>query len=199
MISGSMFIDAFKEVWSERLENWGDELMAAWSPSPWTAYMMRHDGVIADVGRRLASHVPSLEYSTEVYTVDAMFVGGRDLYQERLCYPSTILTLIEHEQGMHPEEEMWKLIFWRSPLKVLIMYDWDDVEVTKSDRDNWLYQKLSKLTDMLNTSNHDHGVDRESEYLFLVGKMNNEKSILWRYSSTNLLGLQSLQPVFDDH
>ena len=63
-----------------------------------------------------------------------MFVGGEELFKNNLWYPSKLHVLIEHEHGESIEEEMWKLLFLRAPLKVLIFYDWDEAKKTKEEK-----------------------------------------------------------------
>jgi len=44
------------------------------------------------------------------------------------------LLAIEHENGCDVETEMWKLAHWRSPLKVLVFYDFDMQDREKARR-----------------------------------------------------------------
>ena len=110
------------------------------------------------------------------------------MYRTNLYYPSLLSVIIEHEHNLEKvEEEMWKLIFWRSPLKVLISYDWNDDEKTTANRKNKLLQKLEKLSKMLVSANKAYPESKNTEYLFIIGNRDNvDSDIKWRWTDTTL-------------
>lgn len=123
----------------------------------------------------------------EFYKLDLVYVSGKDLFREDLYYPSLLPVIIEHEHFNNVEEEMWKLIFWRSPLKVLISYDWNEDEKTTHRKRNWWTDKLKALSEMLTTANRDYPETEMTEYLFIIGNREDVQSdIKWRWTDTTL-------------
>lgn len=191
-ITKQQFLKAFEEEWMQQLEfNW-DELSNKWAASrevpgqkrPWTLFMLNPGGFIDSVRERLTDIISPLKYTPEMYQIDAAFVGGVDLFRGNLSYPSTLHVLIEHEAESNVEEELWELIFWRSPLKVLISYDHDDHKKVSKQSKVWLENKLSILQNMIRTARNDSACTDDSEYLFIFGareSINGE--IYWRWAS----------------
>ncbi|HED38889.1 MAG TPA: hypothetical protein ENJ13_00495 [Chromatiales bacterium] len=146
--------------------------------------MFGNEGFLASIMTRLTENKTELEYKREYYTLDALYVGGENLYRQNRTYPSELNVLIEHEQGDNVEEEMWKLIFWRSPLKVIIFYDWNEYEKTTNARREWLDRKLIKLVDMLNKANAYFPENQETNYLFIIGnRVEKDQLPNWRWAS----------------
>jgi hypothetical protein len=200
------FVCAFRYEWQKRLETERGTLMANYeSQFKWTRYMLAPGGLLDSVRVGLQSETSPLAYSREIYTVDAMFVGGEDLFRKDLTYPSFLPVIIEHEHGENIEEEMWKLIFWRSPLKVLIFYDWNERDKRTEKRKKWLERKLRILSDMRQKADshfpEPHGF---SEYLFLVANRGLDGEVCWRWASINsspayFIGGCSEAPFGRDH
>jgi len=185
------FLDAFINEWNSVLGKSNDKnLLPYGNQSKWTEFILHENGFLNGVMQRLRYLVPSLEYKREYYTVDALYVGGENLFNENLWYPSEAHVLIEHEMGENIEEEMWKLIHWRSPLKVIMFYDWADSEKTTINRKAWLSDKLKKLDLMLREVNQFFAENENTEYLFIIGNQETETSIVsWSWASN-----QSLEP-----
>ena len=75
-----------------------------------------------------------------------------------------------YENGERVEEEMWKLLMWRSPLKVLIFYDYLEEEKAKHPNlDAWLEKKLEKLRCMAIEMHERWPEYQSNEYLLVVG------------------------------
>jgi hypothetical protein len=149
-----------------------------------TDFMLRKDGFLENVMSRLQSKEQMLEYRRENYSIDAVFIGGIDLFKSDYGYPSELHVLIEHEKRENIEEEMWKLIHWRAPLKVIIFYDWDEDEKSTNSRTNWVDTKIIKLLEMLDTVNAFFPENVDTEYLFLIGNRMDVNSIpTWRWTS----------------
>jgi len=186
-ITSIQFLDAFAAEWKAHLNDRRNALMSAYEKEKlWTDYMLSYDGFLNGVMLRLRENVNCLEYSKEIYTIDAMFVGGKDLFKKDLCYPAQIHVLIEHEHGMNIEEEMWKLIFWRSPLKVLICYDWNEDEKRTENRKSWFTKKLTSLIKMRDTASQYYPEVEKTEYLFITGnRKTRQGEVNWRWASNN--------------
>ena len=145
-------------------------------------------GFLRHVANKLQQDVNRLECYGELYTLDIVFVSGEDLYRKDLCYPSLLPVIIEHEHNLEKvEEEMWKLIFWRSPLKILISYDWNEDEKKTEKRKNLLADKLEELSKMLIAANRAYPEAKGTEYLFIIGNRDDVQSdIKWRWADTTL-------------
>ena len=185
-IQPNEFLEAYKNEWISLIETDPKEVTEIYgnSKKKWTSYMLAKDGFLSKVMNRLSDDNRRLEYKREYYTLDALYVSGEDLFRENKIYPSQLHVLIEHEQGDNIEEEMWKLIFWRSPLKVIIFYDWNDYEKSTSARKDWLTSKLNKLVDMLSHANSFFPENENTSYLFIIGNRIKENQLpQWRWAS----------------
>lgn len=207
VISSNQFLAAFQSV----IARSGSDFQAAYANQrSRTERMLQAGGIMSGVCDELAkSQSIDLEYKQEWYTIDALFVSGKELLYpdspkdkngSRLWYPSRLDVLIEHENGERLEEEMWKLLFWRAGLKVLIGYDYSEDEhdeplgkrhpgKTKGD---WAPDKLEFLRTMHREAG---GGDDDSEYLLLIGNRESWSSanpVSWRFSRIDVPG-QALQ------
>jgi hypothetical protein len=155
----------------------------------WTRLMLGDGGFLSKVSAKLgpATGDSNVGHVREVYTVDFLIRGGKDTFRENLCYPSGIYAIVEHELGFDLEEEMWKLLHWRCPLKVLITYDWSEDEKSRSLKKRcWLDEKLRASWWMLDEVEKFQGKDSAS-YLVLIGdrKSENGRIYQWRFASDN--------------
>ena len=185
------FIDAFIKEWNKILKDPNDKKLVPYSnQQEWTKFILDKNRFLNKVMHSLKSLVPSLEYKREYYTVDALYVGRENLFNKNLWYPSEVHVLIEHEMGEKIEEEMWKLIHWRSPLKILMFYDWAESKKSTNNRKFWLNKKLEYLSSMLDKVDSFYAENKKTEYLFIIGNQKTERSIVnWSWASN-----QSLQP-----
>ena len=128
-VSARRFRNAFCKEWQQRVAVAAKKqklLDAFQEKKMWTAYMLEGPDAFLI---QLASSL-SLKMIKERYTLDAVY------YAEK---PTCWDVLIEHENGHRVEKEMWKLLMWRAPLKVLIFYD--------QLEEDWLAEKLAELFD----------------------------------------------------
>lgn len=115
-------------------------------------------------------------YFEERLDLEEIFPGGG--------YPARYDVIIEHENGEKVEEEWWKLLMWRAPLKVLIFNDFNDSEKEKIEtRAKWLGGKLESLTCMARKAHKNWpGRKDEDEYLIVVGnRRNDDEPPRWRW------------------
>lgn len=175
------FYDAFIQEWERlisREEVNGSRVFA--NTKAWNLRMLDPGGFINDVMNRISTSERKLHYRTEWYKVDALYIGGEDLYKNNLSYPSRVEALIEHELGDKLEEEMWKLIHWRSPLKVIIFYDWSEDEKSTTLRKTWCDNTLGTLHRMLKKVNDFHLENLNTQYLFLIaGRYESKGPFFW--------------------
>lgn len=185
-ITAEQFRKAFGQVWAEHVDSSRDQIFEAYAGSTsWTRLMLDYGGLLNEVMNRVSGDLGDMRYYKELYTLDAAMVGGENLFRDHLNYPSRIYAAVEHENGFNIEEEMWKLIYWRIPLKVLVFYDWTEQEKTRESRRRWVEQKLETLRDMLDKTNRGPlGVDA-AEYLFLIGGKSLDGTPTWSWASND--------------
>ena len=129
-----------------------------------------------------------LRMSREWYTLDAVFYSGNNLFgslKKGEEYPPLLDVLIEHENASNVETEMWKLLLFRAPLKVIIFYDWGDndkihtTEKKREERTQWLPDKLGELALMAMKTEHLWPENEDTEYLFIIGHRDSEDQLRW--------------------
>ena len=171
-MSAEKFRGAFEQEWAERIEDSAERermVCAFQRDGSWTEFMLGcgepPNGFLHAVGKRLDRCV-----SKEWYTLDCVFYRHEPNLIEPGIYPAGLDVIVEHENGERVEEEMWKLLMWRSLLKVLIFYDYPEEEKAKHAKlDAWLQKKLEKLRCMA-IRMHEHWPEyQNNEYLLLVG------------------------------
>ena len=167
-MNAGRFCDAFTEQWKRDVEDAGDILLCDYKHDKiWTEYMLgRNDSFLGRLAQTL-----SFSMAREWYTLDAVYYNPQpNLFPAGGMYPARLDVLIEHENGSKVEEEMWKLLLWRSPLKVLIFYDYrEDRKERDPKKKTWLDEKLQTLCEM-GQEVHDRWPEAsDTEYLFLVG------------------------------
>ena len=184
-----IFLEAFLREWSSALRNYTEkDLQPYRNRTKWSDFILSENGFLNRVMLSIRPLMPSLEYKREYYTIEALFVAGMDLFKEKYWYPSEVHALIEHEMDANVEEEMWKLLHWRSPLKVLIFYDWAEFEKTTEMRRAWLTNKLRKLNSMIQEVNAFFPENESTEYLFIIGKQETASSIVeWSWASNHAI------------
>ena len=168
-ITADEFVDAFTKEWEVfSVERNVSGITPFEARGNWTLQMTTENGFLHRVMRRLNAAGRELEYRMEWYKVDALYVGGEDIYGRNLTYPSEVHAIIEHEFDENLETEMWKLIHWRCPLKVIINYDWAESEKTSTSRKAYRGEKLRKLWTMLAAVNAFYPEAGNAEYLVLM-------------------------------
>lgn len=88
--------------------------------------------------------------------------------------PLCVDVLIEHENSYDriKEDEMWKLLVFKSPLKVLVSYD-----IPKN--------KLCKLACLAKQVNESCKEVEETEYLIVIGTRDSPDNIIWEFKKLN--------------
>lgn len=178
------FMAAWKERWSSDLEGLEKQYS---STTGWTQLMLKDECLLADVCRRLSTSERPLVYRTEWAKFDALFAQGKALGGDEVMDGYPIHALIEHENADHLETEMWRLIHWRCPLKVLIFYDWNVDGRTTDNRKGWLQWRMKHLREMLRRANAFCPESSATEYLFIVGHRDDRQCIQWRWATNATL------------
>ena len=179
------FKEAFLETWREWTKDADgrERVVTAYQTDPgWTRFMLGDrdtDGFLHEVAENLNRRV-----YREYYTLDCVYYQDEfDLF-EGGGYPIGFDAIIEHENRNRPEEEWWKLLMWRAPLKVLIFHDYSDDEKKHSPRKaNWLVGKLENLAEMARQM-RDRWPGRidADDYLIVVGYIPTGENLpCWRW------------------
>ena len=185
-ISADRFLEAFREQWKEEDP---DEIIETYNNNEnWTEFMLARTNretrpIEQSFLYRVANRL-SMDMDREWYTVDCVYykkessqIKGKD------SYPACLDAVIEHENGEKIEEEMYRLLIFRSPLKILICYDYREDEKEESEQNrNWLNSKLQELLKMGSEFDARWPEANDTEYLFLVGNRLEEGGMpRWRY------------------
>ena len=161
-----------KKEWDEEIKIKSEEILEKFKDNrEWPDFMLSYRGFLNHIMRRIPCQDSKLIYWKELYTIDAVYVSGEDLLgRKELSYPKGLQVIIKHENGDHPEEEMWKLLYWRSPLKVLIFYDYHEYQKKQDEKKKtWLKERLEKFTKMLINVETFFKENVSTEYLFIIG------------------------------
>jgi hypothetical protein len=175
------FLDAFSQVVADLV---ADSKLYS-NSSLWTQRMCGNGaatGVIPEIANKLKQKVPELLHRTQWYTLDAVLVAyPADVSSYRLGYPPFIHCIIEHENGDNWHEEVWKLAHWRAPLKVLIVYDFNEDLKTSPRRVTWVDERIAELRSFLQATDSLQGKDG-SEFLLIVGskRAGHDDRVNWR-------------------
>lgn len=181
-ICAKCFCVAFAEQWKDDVTNENDILVAYPDYKQRTAYMLgREDSFLSRLSKKLCCAM-----AREWYKLDAVFYDENQNLCHRGMYPACFHVIVEHENNDDVETEMWKLLMFRSPLKVLIFYDWSENQKQISpQRAKWLDKKLLKLFSMGENVDALWPEANDTEYLFLVGNQSEEGQIVWRNWTVN--------------
>ncbi len=164
MISANQFYLAFKQA----VEFRGRTNLSEFSKRDWTKNMFCQDGIVGETVRHM--NLPNLCLKREFYRYDAAILDeSSELPYNKIKYrqPTSVLALIEHENGPNPEGEYWKLLHFYTKLKVLIFYS--DTPERHLKGFNELYEVVSDI----------HRRNSSEEYLFICGQ-HRSFSTQWR-------------------
>ncbi|MDE0028065.1 MAG: hypothetical protein OXU42_01505 [Deltaproteobacteria bacterium] len=169
-VSARRFCRVFAKLWKEEVEQNREAIREAFSKGKsQTTYMLATSKTPCEctfLGR--LSEKLNFTMARGWYTLDAVYYDKNSSLQDRLgrkyVFPACMDVIIEHENNRRDVgTEMWKLLMWRSPLKVLIFYDNDEADNT------WLTEKLKKLLGWCTEVDSKWPEADNTEYLFLVG------------------------------
>mgnify|MGYP006909077790 CR=1 FL=1 len=193
MIDAESFLSNFKMEWQNTISIYHDTDLLRRISDTWdnkaerTKFMLEKGGFLYRVMNRFLLEYPDLEYRTEIYTIDALYMGGEITYRSRTYdYPTHVYAVIEHENESNVEEEMWKLLLFRPALKILIFYDFDEHRKTTERRRCFVENKISDLQQMISRAHSFLPESNQVSYVCLIGNRKREDSFLtWRWTKTN--------------
>ena len=185
MVEPRDFLVAFKRQWGKVTKHDRPALLAAMdNKRAWTAYMQQADrAFLRQVGERL-----QLRVYIERDRIDVSYCDQRnhvaDLYSGwYLSHPTRWDVLIEHENDVWPEEELYKLLMRHAPLKVLIFYDWSVEQKERNERRReWVSEKMRKLYHVGRAVSGAWPEAKGTAYVVLIGQVRQEDHPYeWRY------------------
>lgn len=182
-ISADRFLEAFREQWKEEDP---DEIIETYNNNEnWTEFMLGNvtGNQIGDVFLNRVAKRLLMTMDREWRKLDCVY------YKKESCQidgddrtPACLDAIIEHENDADVEQEMYKLLIFRSPLKVLMFNDWNEDEKTSGEREEWLNSRLGELLKMGSEFEARWPEAYDTEYLFLVGNRLKEGGMpRWRY------------------
>ena len=183
-VSAERFCNVFRELWNIEKVNNPKGILCSYSKDLfWTDFMLGGKALYECAFLFRVSEKLSLEMSKGWYTIDCVYYEEEPNLIRRGTYPACLDVFIEHENQEKVEEEMWKMLMFRSPLKVLIFYDYHEYEkVNSKAKQKWLQNKLNKLFNMGQEVDATWPEADNTEYLFLVGNRDKEGELpRWRY------------------
>ena len=199
MISAQDFLTAFHQQWKTGYRS--DKLRNAYqSEKEWTAYMMGKPRKKGDFPgtflHRLAENL-NQQACRERQNLDVVYYATLAQHapqDEDMPRPACLSVIIEHEHKTDIGKEMWKMLLWRAPLKVLIFYEWPPGSKTTQGRgESWLTNKIDTLLNLRREINESWPEAPRTSYLFLVGRSPERGRLpFWEYCDapdTELRGL----------
>ena len=178
------FCNTFAKQWKNDTVIFADDILEGFiDDTTWTNYMVSNENSFLS---RVAEGM-NLSITKEYGKLDAVYYNEGDqnniLFQPNELYMHCLHVIIEHENRNRVEQEMHKLLLHRSPLKVLIFYDYPEFKKAQNQKfAQWLDDKLSQLFVLGKAVNDAWSEAENTEYLFLVGNRIEENEIpQWRY------------------
>lgn len=140
MINGSIFFQlfkaAYKDNWEEQKKALGaEELIKTYKQDPkwFTGFVINWDeSVLSRILSKLKKQYPGIRLASEVICkFDAIYCSGDDIFEGGF-FPKQIYIVVEHEnQRQTVRNELFKLLYTKAPLKVVIAYDLTDYEIAE--------------------------------------------------------------------
>ncbi len=188
-ITAKRFCDAFRDQWNVKKKESADCILSAYkNDGTWTEFMLgtkeTYEGSFL---HQVSEQLPYLQMMTNMYTLDIVYYRKEPNLYSPGTYPACLDAIIEHENQDKVEQEMWKLLIFRSPLKILIFYDYHEDEKKQSEKKQiWLQNKLVKLFDMGKEVDARCREAENAEYLFVIGNRDTKWQLpKWRYLTVN--------------
>jgi hypothetical protein len=182
------FIKSFKEVEPEALLRYD---------SRFTGVMLGNNGVLVKTLEKLKTSCQIESNSTcitQFYSIDMVYcsIENLDPLFDYGIYPANFYALIEHENNWnHLEQEIYRLMIFRAPLKIIITYDWDEDEKQRNkNRMAELSKKKDAFGALIAKFSRALSAETGTAYLFIVGNRNNcsAKEITWKAWTYDHLG-----------
>lgn len=199
LITAQEFEEAFRSQWEEdrcspKYEEKINNLISGWddkSNELCTTFMLGDKGEESGkkaffyrVLQKLKGKDIDMEFTREKGNkFDGIYHRPESLLPQYKDYysPPCLDVLIEHENDYDRiEQEMWKLLMFRSPLKVLVSYDYSEKKKTTSHRRNFVEKKLNTLADMRRQVDEKWKEWEDTEYLIVIGNLV-DNIVIWEF------------------
>lgn len=136
----------------------------------------------------------------ENYTIDHAFCceeySCHHLF-DKAWYPAELHWIVELENGEKPEEEMWKLAFWRARHKILCACDWNEDRKTSEARREWYGKRKAAFCEILKKANQHVREDPDTRYYFFVSNQEHSGGDLrWRAQTLTPTGAVEHEEAF---
>ncbi|MBI2729663.1 MAG: hypothetical protein HYX40_02730 [Sphingobacteriales bacterium] len=182
-----MDANAFIKIWNEFSIDFEDKnpnwLQAYANDNDWTNLFLggkKSSSTNSPIGNYFFSKNNKLRYRTEDGSFDIAFsyLENYNLDIDGFYPPMyDVIIEVENQQG-RAWQEMTKLIWVRSPLKVLVIYNWHPNDKTQWQKENIMLSETFK--GIIKQSNQAFAENPSTEYLLIIG--NNEKERLnWKH------------------
>ena len=167
----------FWNVWKEKIVGQLDEHFKGSKSEKysknkvWTSIIFNDDNKILEP---IASKF-NLTFNREDYHVDTLFCSHENLKHMDGLYPLERVILFEHENDIDSStQELYKLLYRRSPLKVIVTYLYQD------DPEKKLLWQVKKFSEMIAQSNEWFPENPSTEYLIIIGRRNDTNDgLIW--------------------
>ncbi len=119
------------------------------------------------------------------YGFDAMLVSDRRISVDKMEYPLEVKAVIKQLGGLYDMQAVWETVHWRSPLKVVVIYDSEHFNDVCDTGENRVEACLSRIFSIIDAVDDFNVESQMTEYLFLVlrhDKMNTDYPV-WYWSS----------------
>lgn len=189
-VSRDEFVKAFQFVWESLLREQEGEakILAAYSKDRlWTEFVLdAHSGLARRTMNLLNASHKKMDYVREWFRTDALYVSGDTIWgddPEEHFYPTKLHVLVENENGVHWDTELWRLAHLKADLKVLIGYDFGSQNFTRwiKHGDNEGKSALEKIRSI-----DQNDVDK---FLLIVGSRDAKGRPEFRYLSPDGNGI----------
>lgn len=164
-IGADKFYASFARLFNARLQQQPEYLVDVFTDSErWTTFML--DELLPQVIKHVAGEC--LEIRREFQHIDlcAWNDSGEEWDQGRYRMPLYVHLAIEHENGLHPQQEFWKFLYLYAPLKILVCYCYSP------QHGKWpqLDQFLTWLEQMHDRACGFHPRSTADAYLVIIGE-----------------------------
>ena len=179
LITAQEFEEVFRSQWKKDKYSpkYGEKiktLICDWNNNgDWTEFMVETGDpfffrVLQKLKRKDMKFSQGKDSAAERYRLDCGY-HRRESFYEGYDYPHCMDVLIEHENDVYVEEEMWRLLMVRSPLKVIVCYD-------------VLKNKLDELAYMAGRVDEKWKEAEGTEYLIVIGSRNcTRDDVIWDF------------------
>lgn len=162
----NVFLKVFYEKWCDFVAN-GAIPLGAQDIDSMNAIMFGDGGVISQVFEQFNNEIPT-KCVSNCYEIDAILTSDKNSIIAGAEYPIEVKAIIKQVKDYNVIQPAWDLIHWRSPLKILVLYDWVNFDEDCAKDINCVNTTLSKICSLLDDVECFNVESDITEYLFLL-------------------------------